>query len=266
MEDFIKQYKGYTLKYYFEPGKNQDDNNLNQIIDDLNYVNRLSKRNLEYGIFNEKLNFNEKKDFLNKIILCVFYLEKEPVGFFYQFLIESNKETKNMVCHLGLVLIAKNKGTNIMEYAYRYSILKIYEKYGKCYITNISAVPAIIGIVTKVYDKVWPSHNSKVRNPYKPYKKIVSSLVDNYAKKVFPNPDKIELDYHRFVLRLNSRECGFEDNFFKLPKYDNMPVNVFCYTWLDYNNGEEIVQVGELNMMVYIKSWVFIGIRGIYEF
>jgi len=243
----------YTLNYYYNIGLNFSESEINAVKNQLHEVNKASGCNFSYGIFDSTKDF---KKITENFLICVIEKDNNPVGFFYNFILNEPK-----VVHLGLVLISKNFGDNLLYIPYMIASRIIHDHIGDFYITNISGVPKIIGTVIEIYDEVWPAPKSNLMRPPPEYKTIANSIYSKYVKEYFPMPESISFDEKKFILSCNAKEMGFENDFRKLPRHSTLDVNLFCMFWLNYEKNEDIIQVGK-----YTKETVEKNHSLIYKF
>jgi hypothetical protein len=236
------KYEGYELIYIFQPGSWMSDHDLALFKKDLDCVNHLSGKALTYGVFDPSLNFSEIRSFLEKSNFCLIKDKGEPVGFFYNLIM---KEESPAIIHAGLILLAKNRGVDLIKIPYGLMAILHYKNYGKHYYSNICSTPSIIGIFSNMYSNVWPSHKANlIKPPNKYYYTVLDLLYSNYIKLYFP-ADGLEIDKKRFILRSKFPDLGiFETNIRKLPRYSKAEINVFCLYWIDYTKGEDMIQIG----------------------
>lgn len=238
MNKKILEYKGYTLSYYFKPGINSDEKELEEIEKKLNIVNKESGKNFSYGIFDPK----NKKDFYDTSLICILEIDNKPAGFFYNVILEFSSIK---IVHQGLVLISKNIGENLLYYPYVQSNIFIRENIGDYYITSISSVPSIIGEIHNIFEEVWPSPFANlVRPPKKEYAMVAEKVFNEYVKKYFPFPEEVTFNKKRFIIESKAKEMGFERDVRNLSRDSRLEVNLFCQFWIDYTKNEDIIQVG----------------------
>lgn len=243
-------YHNYKITYYLFPGQNLTKYELLDLHQNILDMNIESGRNFKYGIFDHDKTFIFKKEFYDSIILATIHdLQGKNCGFFYNILIPTS-ENKNLI-HQGLVVIYNNSGVDLLKAPYLYSNVLMYEHLKEDYfISNISAVPLIIGTVSDIFDNVWPSIFSQdCRFPPVQYKEISSFLIKNYVSKYFP--EGTIFDKKRFVLKSPLKEMGFGSNLKDLPRHSNWQHNLFSDHWLDLTQGEDIVQIGLMSRRRY---------------
>lgn len=248
------QYFGYTITYYLFPGKNLEKTELVQIHQNILDMNVESGTNFKYGIFDHSKPFSFKKEFYDRILLVTIHDESgRNAGFFYNFIIENQKNT---LIHQGLVVIFNNKGVDLLKAPYLYANILLHEFFNKdFYISNISAVPLIIGTVSEIFSEVWPSATAEdLRFPPKQYIQLAELLQQEYIGKYFP--EGTIFDKKRFVLKSPLKEMGFGVKIRNLPRHPSLTHNVFTNVWIDLENGEDVVQIGVMSKKTY-NDFVF---------
>jgi len=250
MERVIRRYRGYEFEFLFEPGGWMTDSELVALKNALDHVNQISAHPLHYGIFDPSNGIAALRDFLVRTNLCVMRLEGEPVGLFYNVILQRTSPT---AIHAGLIVIARNTGVDLMRTVAIHMTFLQSRRYGSYYYTNISAIPFFIGVFSDICSQTWPSYRSQLtRPPSADHRRMLDLLYREYVQRYFPG-DGIELDRRRFVLRSSVEGMGFEPELRKLPRHPKLEVNVFCMFWLDYSRGEDLVQIGKVDRMVRFK-------------
>ena len=240
-------YGDYNINYYVFPGKFLNKHDLLEIHQQLLDMNINSGRNFKYGIFDHDKTFIFKKHFYDNIILAIIKnKEDEYCGFFYNYLVPESVSLPSPLLHQGLVVIYNNKGKDLLKIPYLYSNLLMMEFLNKeFFVSNISAVPLIVGTVSEIFDDVYPSiYSDDVRFSPKEYGNYSQLLYDSYVKKYFP--DGVIFDKKRFVLKSPLKEMGFGLNIKELPRHANWLHNAFTNNWIDLNHGEDMVQIGKM--------------------
>lgn len=208
-------------------------------------MNQESKRGFSYGVFKPDLGLGEVKSFFERAMICLMYTPKgERAGFFYNYL-SPISELDSTLSHQGLVVIYRNQGVNLITAPYAYANLLMRQFLQKdFYVSNISAVPLIVGAFTDIFDETWPSIEAKnVRHPPEGYVEAIRSLERNYIKPFF---DGSSLDVKRFVLKSSIEKMGFNSNIRELPRHENLMHIILVTTWIDLTKGEDMVQIGRV--------------------
>ncbi len=263
MEILTKKYYQYDLNYYLQPGNWMDKCSLELVIEQLEKVRDLSGESLNYGILDQNLSEDEKVNFLKNANICILKDRGEPIGFFYNLVL---RERPVPVIHAGLIVLAKNQGYDLIGYPYSFMTYLQFKKYGVHFYTNISSTPSIIGVFSDSFSGVWPSYKAnQIKPPTKEYVPILGVLQEKYIKKYF-KMNQCEVDKKRFVLRSGSKEMGFETDMKKLSRYHKPEVNYFCMFWLDYAKGEDLIQIGKVDLRAVIKIKLFYFFKKIRSF
>jgi hypothetical protein len=141
-----------------------------------------------------------------------------------------------------------------------------YRQFGRYFYTNISSTPSIIGVFTDLFGKAWPSHRANLlKPPSNTYRQVLEMLGNEYIYRFFPR-DQVEIDSKRFILRSPVQKMGFEVNFRKLPRYKDFMPNLFSQYWLDYSKGEDMIQVGQVDLWVCLRGLGKIYLNAIQAF
>lgn len=260
MNAIKKKYYQYDLEYYLQPGKWMTLEEMETLRNQLIAVNVKSGKNLNYGILDVNLSAAERQDFFDSANICLMKEHEEPIGFFFNLVLA---ETPRPVLHAGLVMVAKNSGHDLIGYPYSFMTYLQYLEFGPHYYTSISSTPSIVGVFSDSFTDVWPSYKAnQIKPPSKEYRKILELLEEKYIRKYFKT-EELEVDKKRFVLKSSSKEMGFETNLTKLSRYHKPEANYFCMYWLDYSQGEDLIQVGKVDLTAILKIRLFYSIKGL---
>jgi hypothetical protein len=251
--NYTRAYKGYELRYFIQSGPWLSQDQLVELQLQLQHINSISKNKLSYGIFDPVLSLEAFREFLAEASLCIIMDQDEPVGMFYNPILQLNPLR---IIHAGLVVIAKNKGIDLLKVPYCYLNLLQWRHFGSYYYTNISSTPSIVGSFAEQYRNVWPSHlSSQLKPPSKEYEKVLETVYRDYVERHFPG--ETQLDRKRFIIRSESKEMGFETNLRRLPRHTKLLANFFCQYWIDYSAGEDLVQVGRVDFWGAVKLYLY---------
>ncbi|CBW26431.1 hypothetical protein BMS_1581 [Halobacteriovorax marinus SJ] len=243
--------------HYINPGKSMNDLELTKIHKDLVSVNNSAAKKVDNLFLNEELTLEQKREHLSKCILTLLYQNQRVFGFLISPIISSKK---GVILHAGLIMMNKNPGADFMAFTGLNNFSMAYEEYGNVYVTNISSTPSIIEVFSNQISKVWPSPkmNTKVSPPH--YRDILHILKMEYMDKYFPSDADIEIDDRRFTMTSNSKEMGFSTNFYKLSRATNYLYQSFCQVWINYDDSEDIIQVGRITLRTYLYQKILLRI------
>lgn len=253
----IKKYElgKHATIHYFMPGKLLDDIALKKLHLSLLKINAQSGANIINKMLEQNLSLEKMRCYLEKTIIGISFKNNEAYGFLISpILTYGNK----FILHAGLVIIEKNPGVNLTALLALGNFMMGYEKLGAVYSTNISSTPSIIESFSELLPGSWPGPDMKLKNPPKGYRDVVKILKEDYMNKYFPDAEKLIVDYKRFTLTSNSKEMGFTTDFHKISRADKFKYNLFCHAWIDYEKEEDIIQVGEITFLRYLRMYFLI--------
>lgn len=251
MRHYLVRYYDYDLKYFVFPSQWMTDAELRELREMLCSVNRASKSPLNYGILADDVSESEKQEFFSNAIVCVMLLQGKPVGFLYSIRIQQDPIK---IFHVGLIQINQNTGIDLVKYSYASVLLIVYRIQGATYFTNITATPASVGIFFEMFSKPWPSHKaSLIKPPSKKYVSIAMACYEKYVLKYFKDKDQLKFNKRRFILESTVEDHGFSTDFYSLSRHENLLVNLFCMSWINYQKGtEDLFQVGKF---AFVARW-----------
>ncbi|MFW7377999.1 MAG: hypothetical protein ACOH5I_04250 [Oligoflexus sp.] len=254
---FESKFADDHFSHYFNPGQFLSSQKLQELHQKILMINGNAKNPLEHKLLEDIQNIDELREQYQSMIVCIINVAGVDSGFLISPILQYNSAH---IIHAGLVLINHNRGTNLLALAGSRTVALAYQKLGKIYSTNISSTPAIIEAYTKLTANCWPTPKSNLIRPPRDYQEVARILVDRYVKKYFPNSDSVELDVKRFVIRSESRKMGFNTDFRQISRSSSFDYLNFCFTWLDYDKEEDLLQVGVIDRSLVrkIQFWRFI--------
>lgn len=258
-EDFFSCELQISEKLYFKiwerPGRWCDEEELKKITKDVRSVIDNSddgKDTPEYGILT-----GDKADLEQRVVSIIYDESDEAIGFSAQAYIDLKIGlTPISVLHLGLVYIsdkARGKNITVLLYSLPSLILMMKNAFRKQWISNVTQVPAVFGLVQDFYSKTWPSLNMK--SPSYEHKVLAKRIYDE-AKEVFGVGEDSSFDYKRHII-INAYTGG-SDNLKKTfeectPYRLNDEVNTYMKENLDYDRGDDVLQLAQLDIWLFVK-------------
>jgi hypothetical protein len=239
-----------VFKIWIKPSKWLTDNDLQQIVDDIQTVTMAGQGEKDvpnYGVLE-----GDKQDLSNRLITIAYDKEtQKPIGFAAQiFLQVPVKTTIVEVLHLGLVFIDKafqKKAVVGWLYILPNLLLLVKRGFRPIWISNVSQVPCVVGIVAQHYGKVYP--NPMDNTPQTEMHKLIFLGIMKHYRSAFGTGEEATYDAEKQIIF--DSYTGGSDNlkktFEEAPKYRNEVVNAYCQANLDYNRGDDIVQIGRLS-------------------
>jgi len=163
--------------------------------------------------------------------------------------------------HLGSVFSAsENKG--YLNYLYTFGLLFIALKTGllrKIFITSLTHTPKIFGIVSDGFENVYPTADP-TRVPSPMHLAMRDRLIKHYIEPEWDLPAAVECHENFVIPSLRKQKNGevmFPDTAETVPKYRVESANKRLTSLLDYQRGDEILQVGELWVPYSLPKKIF---------
>lgn len=249
----------YAKTFRF-PGTWMSDAELGELRGELR---ELSRRCLgavpEYGVYLE-----EREPYRTRIITLVYSkADDRPIAFSAMVLWRVRLEQRRApepVLHLGLVLVAPEyRGRRIMYWTYHKPLFWFFLKraFRPFWITSTTMEPVILGSVADSFSHVHPHYDQSPGGGATPaHLAIARSFVAEHGNEIGVW-EGAELDEERFVIRGSSLGAsrslmiGYEDT----AKYRVEACNEFCRQLLDYSRGDEIIQVGRVDLATMFRSF-----------
>jgi hypothetical protein len=153
--------------------------------------------------------------------------------------------------HLGLVMVDPTYRTQGLSWVlYGLTCILLFCRRGlrPIWISNVTQVPAIIGKVAEAFVTAFP-------NPFEPTRRsfehlIVAREIMRKHRKVFGVAPEAGFDEQRFVI--TDSYTGGSDNlkktFEQAPKHRDERVNELCRRDLDYERGDDFLQIARLDL------------------
>lgn len=154
------------------------------------------------------------------------------------------------VLHLGLVMIDPNHrggGLSWILYGLTCFLLFFRRQLRPLWISSVTQVPAVAGMVAETFDQVWPGGDA-VR-PSFAHRHIARQIMRDHRSAFGVGPDA-GFDDARFVI--TNAYTGGSDNLKKsfdmAAKHRHDRFNLLCRDRLDYERGDDLLQIGQINM------------------
>ncbi|SMF13820.1 hypothetical protein [Pseudobacteriovorax antillogorgiicola] len=247
---FKKSYGVNDFYYYYNPGQKLDDQAMLDLFTELKEVNDHAKSPLSHGLLPDTRNVPTIREIYESCVVCIIKVEGHLSGFLITPILNNGRQ---MVVHSGLVMINRNKGANLIALASAHTAIFLQKTLKRYFTTNISSTPSIIEAFSKTVTRPWPCPTAKLVKPYRGYREACRTLYEDYMQKRFLNPDDLMIDYKRFVIRSKSQTMGFTTDLRKISRSSDFKFINFCFTWLDYEKEEDMVQVGVVNRWTALK-------------
>lgn len=244
--------KTYITRVIERPGLWMKPEELAKLVQDIrSVIATINVGNLDYGIA------KGSKDVLDRIVITMIYegKTKRPIAFNALTIMDCTLRGKpNPVVHLGLVVIdptVRAKGFSWILYGLTTFLLFFKNRFKPLWISNVTQVPAIIGMVSESFGNVYPNPKLNGRRTYDHL--ILAREIMQSHRDVFGVGPEAEFDEETFVIK--NAYTGGSDNLKKTlesaPKHRNELFNKFAEEMLDYERGDDILQLGQMDVKTY---------------
>jgi hypothetical protein len=241
---------GIKLRIVERPGLSLSPDELATLVADLRKIaaTSLPAEELEYGILG-----GDRERAENVIVtLMVDSRTNEPVGFNALAPMEVSLAGRPVeVLHLGLVMLSPAvRGRGLTDVLYGLTCFLLFLR-GQCrpiYMSNVTQVPAVFGMVSSVFDDVWPTPERTLDSSFT-HRTLARQIMERY-RYVFGVGPEAQFDEARSII-LDSYTGGSDNlkkTFDEATKHRNPIYNDMCAKELDYNRGDDFLQIGQINM------------------
>jgi hypothetical protein len=155
------------------------------------------------------------------------------------------------VTHLGLVMVDPDvRGQGFSWVLYGLTALVLFARDGlrPKWISNVSQVPAVVGMVSETFSEVFPSPQQGSRQSFA-HLQLARGIMTRY-RAAFGVGDEAGFDEARFVIvsAYTGGSDALKKAFEAAPKHRDEQYNAFCARELDYARGDDFLQVGRIDL------------------
>ena len=157
--------------------------------------------------------------------------------------------TPTEVLHLGLVMVdpdERSRNLSWVLYGLTCFLLLMRRQFRPIWISNVTQVPAIAGMVAEMFSGVWPAPGAGLRRLQ--HLMLGRAIVDGH-RHVFGVGQDAGFDAERFVI--TDAYTGGSDDLKKTwdatAKHRDDRFNNFCAEMLDYDRGDDLLQLGQMD-------------------
>lgn len=221
-----------------------------RIVDDLRTIARATVpgQTLDYGVM------TGAQDRLDHAILTVLYDSKtrRPVAFNALSVMGVTLHGREAeVVHLGLVMVdpsLRSHGLSWVLYGLTCLILFARKQLRPLWLSNVTQVPAIVGMVSETFSDVFPNPHPDAHCSFEHL--VLAREIMRHHRYVFGVGEEAGFDEKRFVI--TNAYTGGSDNLKKsfdvAPKHRDDVYNAFCRRELDYERGDDVLQLCRLDL------------------
>lgn len=257
------QPKLYAKTYKF-PGKWMPEGELGQIRKQLISLGRRALGEVPaYGVY-----LPSRAPYKNRIITVVYKKEDHrPIAFSAMVVwpVQLPGQLKfQSVVHLGLVVVdPEYRGSKVMYWAYHRPLFRYFARrlFRPFWITSTTMEPVIVGSVADGFSHVFPHYRpDQQKQPSSAHLEIARTFVAKHGHEIGVWKDAW-LDENNFVIRDSSLGASqhLMHSYEQTAKYRLNDCNEFCRKQLNYERGDEFIQVGRVDLpALWVSAWWFI--------
>jgi len=201
---------------------------------------------LRYGVFS-----GDAERLAQSIITLVTDRAGRPVAFNALAVMEVDIPPRPVeVLHLGLVMVdpdVRSRSLSWVLYGLTCFLIFFRRQFRPVWISNVTQVPAVVGMVSGMFSDVWPGPGAGRRSLTQ---LMLARRIMADHRHVFGVGPEAGFDEDRFVIT-NAYTGGSDDlkkTFDAAPKHRDPAVNAFCEAQLDYRRGDDVIQLGLMDM------------------
>lgn len=241
---------------YDRPGRWMSDRDLAALQAELRGVGEASALgDLNYGVF-----LRDRRPFANRVVVVGRDRKTGAVtGFNAMPQLEIEIDGRPVtVLHLGLLVIHpqfRRRGLQGLLYVLGafYAYRRIAER--PAWISNVTEVPAVFGAVADQLRDPYPHHDRRTR-PSDMHRKVALAIMQHHRHEFGTGPGA-RFDPDRFVIEgsYDGGSDALKKTFAGAAKHRKPTVNDFCQNQLDYQRGDDFLQIGLLDGTV-MSRWL----------
>jgi hypothetical protein len=239
-----------TVRIVERPGLWMPPDDSGRLVDDLRMIARANVpgETLDYGVL------TGAQERLEHAVLTVLYDSKtrQPVAFNALSVMDVTLHGRAAeVIHLGLVMVDRSQrshGLSWVLYGLTCLVLFVRGQLRPLWLSNVTQVPAIVGMVSETFSDVFPNPSPDAHCSFEHL--MLAREIMRHHRTVFGVGEEAGFDEQRFVI--TNAYTGGSDNLKKsfdaAPKHRDDIYNAFCLRELDYQRGDDVLQLCRLDL------------------
>ena len=246
----LRTHAGLRTRIVESPGRSLSQPDLDQLVADLRTIagKTLPAGSLTYGIF------SGERERLARAIVTLISDEAtgRPIAFnaLSVMSVELDGEPEQ-VTHLGLVVIDPDvQGQGLSWVLYGLTTLVLFARDGlrPKWISNVTQVPAVFGMVCDTFSDVFPSPHEGARRSFA-HVQLARGIMREH-RAVFGVGGEAGFDETRFVITdaYTGGSDALKKTYDAAPKHRDEQYNAFCARELDYARGDDLLQLGRVDL------------------
>jgi GNAT superfamily N-acetyltransferase len=226
------------------PGRWMPEAEREQLLRDLRAVvaGSIERGSLSYGVL------TGERAAWERAVLTIIYADGAPVAFNALSVLPCELRGRPVdVLHLGLALVRsdyRGRGLSSVLYGLTCFLMFARRQLRPLWISNVTQVPAVFGLVGEYFEEVFPSAKPGARRSYDHL--VLAREIMRKHRVVFGVGPEAGFDEARFVI--TDSYTGGSDNLkkrFEDAQASRLPAfNDMCRRELDYERGDDFLQIG----------------------
>ena len=246
----LRTHAGLITRIVERPGLSLAQAELDELVAQLRTVagKTLPAGSLTYGIF------SGERERLSRAIVTLISEEAtgHPIAFNALAVMDVELDGEPAeVTHLGLVMVdpdVQGQGLSWVLYGLTTLVLFARDGFRPKWISNVTQVPSVFGMVCDTFSDVYPSADAGARQSFA-HLQLARGIMRHH-RAVFGVGDEAGFDEARFVI--TDAYTGGSDALKKswevAPKHRDEQYNAFCLRELDYVRGDDVLQLGRVDL------------------
>jgi hypothetical protein len=246
----LRTHAGLSTRIVESPGTSLPPAECDALVSQLRIIaaKTLPEESLTYGIF------SGDKERLSRAIVTLISEEEsgKPIAFNALSVMDVALDGEpTQVTHLGLVMVDPDvRGQGLSWVLYGLTALVLFARDGlrPKWISNVTQVPAIVGMVSDTFSDVFPSPLPGARQSFA-HLQLARGIMARH-RAVFGVGEEAGFDEARSVIT-NAYTGGsdaLKKTFDIAPKHRSAIYNDFCEHELDYARGDDALQLGRIDL------------------
>jgi len=246
----LRTHEGLTTRIVESPGRALGEDELERLVAQLRVVagKTLPAGDLTYGIF------SGERERLSRAIVTVISEEASgrPVAFNALSVMSVDLDGQPAeITHLGLVMVdpdVQGQGLSWVLYGLTTLVLFIRGGLRQKWISNVTQVPAVCGMVCETFSDVFPSPQANARASFA-HLQLARGIMRSH-RAVFGVGEEAGFDAARFVITdaYTGGSDALKKTFDVAPKHRDEQYNAYCSRELDYARGDDLLQIGRIDL------------------
>jgi len=246
----LRTHAGQLTRIVESPGLALPEAELEALVAQLRIVaaKTLPAQDLTYGIF------SGEREKLSRAVVTLISEEAtgRPIAFNALAVMPVDLDGEPAeVTHLGLVMVDPDeRGQGLSWVLYGLTALVLFARDGlrPKWISNVTQVPAVVGMVCETFSDVFPSPHSGARQSFA-HLQLARGIMRRH-RAVFGVGGDAGFDEARFVITdaYTGGSDALKKTFESAPKHRDPQYEAFCARELDYSRGDDILQLGRIDL------------------